>query len=109
MSGSTRLYTSAANATLLNFSNSVIISNKTNSVSLYANKSIATEGDIVNFSSENNELNVITKDVSFQDTEWDDLVVATARVEGGQVGSNNVLIANSSDSVSDMPFFFASS
>lgn len=71
-----------------------IISNKTNSISLYANKSIATEGDIVNFSSEDNELNVITKDVSFHDTEWEDLVIATARVEGGQVGSNHVLIAN---------------
>ncbi len=71
-----------------------IISNKTNSISIYANTSIAKEGDVVSFSSEENKLNVVTKDVAFQETEWEDLVKATVRVEGGQVGSDNVLNAN---------------
>lgn len=71
-----------------------IISNKTNSISVYANTSIAKEGDVVSFSSEEQKLNVVTKDVAFQETEWEDLVKATVRVEGGQVGSDNVLTAN---------------
>ncbi len=71
-----------------------IISNKTNSISLYANTNMAKEGDVVNFVSEENKLNVVTKDVAFQETEWEDLVKATVRIEGGQVGSDNVLTAN---------------
>ncbi len=71
-----------------------IISNKTNSISLYAKTNIAKENDVVNFSIEKNKLNVVSKDVAFDETKWDDLVVAKVRVEGGQVGSDNVLSAN---------------
>ena len=71
-----------------------IISNKTNSILLYAKTSVAKEGDIVNFSTENNILNVVTKNVAFQESEWEDLLKATVRIEGGQVGSDAVLSAN---------------
>ena len=71
-----------------------IISNKTNSILLYAKTSIAKEGDVVNFFTENNILNVVTKNVAFQESEWEDLVKATVRIEGGQVGSDAVLSAN---------------
>lgn len=71
-----------------------ILSNKTNSISLYAKTSIAKEGDVVNFATENNILNVVTKNVALQESEWEDLVKATVRVEGGQVGSDTVLLAN---------------
>ena len=71
-----------------------IISNKTNSIALYAKTNIAKENDIVSFSIEKNKFNVVTKEVAFEETKWDDLVVAKVRVEGGQVGSDNVLSAN---------------
>ena len=71
-----------------------ILSNKTNRISLYAKKTIASEGDIVKFSSEEKNINILTEKVAFVDTEWDDLVVASARVEGGQVGVDTIFCAS---------------